>query len=360
MEPIRVGSSCIYYDKESRNDNIYNYEQYILQLIKRVCVRHPATKVNIYFSGNPKQLVQYTRLPVTDLNGASHRGADSNIRWYKNNTETETKTENPDDPPKIFISFNSEHMLVLPGGRDSASSVTGITKSMYDDGRNYLVRIDNHEFLKNLDIIIDYSIPNIVHVKGSRDFDDFTRKHVYIAPTLYNNLSLPPKDGRTVFSLTTFTNTNDRRGIFLQRMNKLSFRQHTPNGVIEQKHLNVTNCYDSHQLCELYKRTCILINIHQTDHHHTLEELRVLPALQCGVIVISEMSPLYQEVPYHDSIIWTTFENIAATVKEVFTNYDKYYEEIFMNKTPKTLVTLSQLDDTNYSTLEERILSAAA
>jgi hypothetical protein len=305
-----------------------------------------------------------TVLPVTDLNGASQRGADSNLRWYKNNTKTETKTEteteNPDDPPKIFISFNSEHMLVLPGGRDSATSVTGSTKSMYDDGRNYLVRIDNHEFLKNLDIIIDYSIPNIVHVKGSRDFDDFTRKHVYIAPTLYNNLSQPPKDGRTVFSLTTFTNTNDRRGILIQRMNELSLRQHTPNGVIEQKHLNVTNCYDSHQLCELYKRTRILINIHQTDHHHTLEELRVLPALQCGVIVISEMSPLYQEVPYHDSIIWTTFENIVDTVKKVFTNYDKYYEEIFIHKTPKTLVTLSQLDDTNYRTLEERILSAAA
>ena len=75
---------------------------------------------------------------------------------------------------------------------------------------------------------------------------------------------------------------------------------------IKQKgitYINVNNCFEKDKLQTLYKNTKILINIHQTDHHHTFEELRVLPALQCGVLVICEHSPLSNLIPGNDYII---------------------------------------------------------
>lgn len=92
--------------------------------------------------------------------------------------------------------------------------------------------------------------------------------------------------------LTTFINVNEPR-----RLNLL-------NKIRENKmsHNNINNCFEKENLKELYKNTKIIINIHQTEHHHTMEELRVLPALLCGAIVICEKSPLTHMIPYNDYI----------------------------------------------------------
>jgi hypothetical protein len=50
-----------------------------------------------------------------------------------------------------------------------------------------------------------------------------------------------------------------------------------------------------------------LIKIHQHDDYNTCEELRILPALLSNVIVISEVSPLIEYIPYKDHIIWFEF-----------------------------------------------------
>ena len=81
------------------------------------------------------------------------------------------------------------------------------------------------------------------------------------------------------------------------------------------------------------KKTKILINIHQTDHHDTIEELRILPAIQCGVIVISEISPLSELVHYHPYIIWTSYDTILDKANEVLENYDEYHKSIFTENT---------------------------
>ena len=97
--------------------------------------------------------------------------------------------------------------------------------------------------------------------------------------------------------------------------------------------LNVNNCFIKNDLQNLYKNTKILINIHQTEHHHTFEELRVLPALQCGVIVISENSPLSELVPYNDYIIWTSYDKILEKTIEIINNYDYFHDLIWKIKT---------------------------
>ena len=75
-----------------------------------------------------------------------------------------------------------------------------------------------------------------------------------------------------------------------------------------------------------------MINIHQTEDNDTFEELRVLPALECGIITICEKSPLSESVPYHDYIIWSSYDDIIQKTIEVLNNYDYYHDLIFVKE----------------------------
>ena len=92
---------------------------------------------------------------------------------------------------------------------------------------------------------------------------------------------------------------------------------------------NVNNIFEKNKLCEIYDNTKIIINIHQTPHHHTLEEFRLIPALSRGVVIISEIVPMKELLPYHDYIIWTTYDNIIQTVKDTINKYDFYHNKFF-------------------------------
>ena len=68
----------------------------------------------------------------------------------------------------------------------------------------------------------------------------------------------------------------------------------------------------------LLDSTQILINVHTTAHHHTLEEYRVLPALLRGCVVVSEDVPLAREVPYADSIVFAPYERLLAISQDSY------------------------------------------
>mmetsp|Transcript_35883 Transcript_35883/g.36103 ORF Transcript_35883/g.36103 Transcript_35883/m.36103 type:complete len:215 (-) Transcript_35883:36-680(-) len=87
------------------------------------------------------------------------------------------------------------------------------------------------------------------------------------------------------------------------------------------------------QMRDVMDRTKILINVHQNDEHWTLEELRVLPAILRGVVVISETVPLDWTIPYRDKIIFTAYENLVHTVLEVQANYDEHFARIHTEET---------------------------
>lgn len=116
--------------------------------------------------------------------------------------------------------------------------------------------------------------------------------------------------------------------------------------------MNINNCFDKNKLQNIYKNTKIIINIHQTPHHNSFEELRALPALECGVIVISENSPLNELIPYNNLIIWTNYDNIIDKVKEVINNYDYYHDKIFSTENIKIL---NNLSNKNYDVLFDSI-----
>jgi hypothetical protein len=240
--------------------------------------------------------------------------------------------------PCMRVYLNFEHTLVKPY-EGNPGYQTGIIEDN-SDGSQYLVRIDD-AYLCRYDIVIDYSIPNIYNVMSSRKFDNLYKKMVYIAPSLYRYDCLPQWRYRPYDTMTSFYDTTiPRRAKLLNRFG--------------DGHINVFDCFDKSTLEQIYKYTKIMINIHQTDIHHTFEELRVLPALQCGVIVISEVSPLSELVPYNDYVIWCSYDEIVDKVREILDNYESYRSMVFDQ--PKKMG-LNELNQLNYNRLRDKFLS---
>lgn len=300
MNLLKINNSVILVcDKEHIVDDYY---QYILSLLKNAIEKNNLS-INII------------------LDGENYN--------FNNNNKT------------IKININYEHTLVKEGGRSVRNS-TPRGKIKYNENKYYLVRIDKFEKLNLSDIIIDYSNPNIANVKQSGLYNDFSNRHIYLAPTLYKNLYVNTNHRKNQ-SLTTFVNINEpRRKALLEKISKSGL-----------EHINKNNCFDKCKLQEVYQNTKVLINIHQTPYHDTFEELRCLPALQNGVIVVSEISPLNHLIPYNDLIIWTDYENIVDKTKEILEKYEEYYKKIF---TDKNLNLLVKMDTENKQYIENKIM----
>lgn len=218
--------------------------------------------------------------------------------------------------PTLRIDLQFEHSLVKPGGRDSFGALPG--KIPIQGGKDrYLVRLDRYDYLRQLDLVIEYSRPNLVNIEASGRFEDYLRRTILLHPLFY-----APEFGhrpRHLELITLFADTRQpRRRAFLERSQDAGLQV-----------MNVNHIYDQERLRRLYLDTKILINVHQTDHHHTFEELRVLPALLCGVVVISEEVPLKEEIPYSSYILWCDYEKLVERVRWVQNHYADYYRKIF-------------------------------
>lgn len=280
------------------------YYQYIIHLLTTILTRRPDLQINAMVGNDP-------------------------IYHFANARKT------------VIIRINYEHTLVRSGGRDSHHGVPGNVRGE-DGSYHYLVRIADYERLMTADIVIDYSIPNLINIKTSGCFDEFFPKCVYIAPMLHAIAPMNAMTLKTIQCVTTFVNPDEPR----RRRLLLNLARHNID------HVNINTIFDRPSLEALYHKTKVLINIHQTPHHHTFEELRVLPALCSGVIVISEHSPLHTHVPYHRFVIWTTYENILPTLTDVLTNYDGYHGEIFCQE---WMDTCARLQQENHESLQRRL-----
>lgn len=219
---------------------------------------------------------------------------------------------------KYNLFFQVEHNLVLKEGRSIKNNIVGNVKSIYNND-NYLVRIVNLENYDNYDYIIEYSLLNIENIKCSNKFSkQFIDKILYLPPFVYDiNFCFDNK--RHINVLTSYIDVNQPR-------RKKLFENLYLNNIL---FTNVNNIFEKNKLCDIYDNTKILINIHQTPYHHTLEEFRLIPALSRGVVIISEIVPMKELLPYHDYIIWTTYDNIIQTVKDTINKYDFYHNKFF-------------------------------
>lgn len=231
------------------------------------------------------------------------------------------------DYKHIRMDIQLEHTLVKHGGRSVDNVIYGNAK--HDDG-NYLVRIDRYNYLNSLDFVIEYSLSNYYNILQSEKFNDFIKKVIYIPPLIYD-INFNKELKNDIISMYSLINNNRRCFI------------HNELCSLNINYRNINNVFCKNDILNLFRKTKILVNVHQTDHHHTFEELRILPALLNGVIIVSEKSALTEYIPYNEYIIWCDFDEIKNKVEEVNNNYDYYYNKIFINGKLKTILEEMQI-----------------
>jgi hypothetical protein len=231
-----------------------------------------------------------------------------------------------------------EHTLVKDGGRGVKQKIFG---TIPDNNNFYLVRIDNYEYFNSLDFVIEYSIPNICNIKSCDMFNDYVKKNINISPLCYDVSfdNINKKDTITLFS----NNGSDRREQFLRQISS------------NLQHIHINNCFLKKDILSQYDKTKILINLRQTDHHDTFEEIRVLPALRRGVIIVSEDIPLKEKLPYHEHVIWCHYKDLITTTKQIEQNYSYYYNKIFNDKLKNIFKNMEKNNYDNLSLLEKLI-----
>lgn len=255
---------------------------------------------------------------------------DDNINIIFGNYQTTFPNKNK----TIHIDIQCEHTLVKEGGRSINNIIFGNIK--HDSGY-YLIRIDKYDYYNSLDIVIEYSLPNLFNIESNDKLKKYHLKNIYISPILYY-INFDNENKTDVVTLFN-KNGNNRRNIILTKLENLGL----PNKTIE-------NCFTSKCLYDLYKKTKIMVNVHQTDHHHTFEELRVLPALLNGVIIISENVPLKEKIPYSKYIIWVEHDELAEKTLEVYNNYLEFYDKIFIQGDLKEILINMEINNSNIFT----------
>ena len=194
----------------------------------------------------------------------------------------------------------------------------------------------NQEQIQNkLGLIVEYSAANInsnqlwvkqkQHKKDSEKFISKINSQVYV-PCLYyigyiNGVLKPRKNSViTAFYLNEKTSFDEHRS---------RHRRYYLCKRLEQKlGSSYKNFMGIEDLLPIYLDSKILINVHQTNNHLTIEEQRILPALMCGMVVISEDGPFRETIPYQEYIIWCSYEELEDKAQEVLDNYDYYFNKI--------------------------------
>jgi len=224
----------------------------------------------------------------------------------------------PNKHKTIRIEFQYEHTLVKPGGRHTIGAMKGVIPVSNTENETYLVRISNYTKLLTADIIVDYSLPNIINITSSKKYTRLHTKLFHFWPLLYKYIKDEINYQERDLSLITMFGNPDEpyRKNFINTLHI--------HGIYP---ININNTFDNVE--SLYRRTKILINIRQTDSHHTIEELRILPALLCKTIVISEIGPLQDSIRYNESILWASLDDMPSLIKDVVNNYDVYYNIVF-------------------------------
>jgi len=251
---------------------------------------------------------------------------------FKNNNKT------------ILFYINEEHTIISKEAI-GYNRFNYYTKILNHGNENefYKMTIGNPEIIDQSNIVFNYSTVNHTNFKISMDFKEVYKKMVLIHPLLYPYYN--ERGNRNINCLTTFLypESSQKRIQFLNKIRE--------NGI---NHVNIKTCNGADDFITLYKNTKILINIRQTYGFHTIEELRILPALMCGVIVICEEGPLKDYIPYHDYIIWTTNENMIQTIRNVEQNYESLHNKFFSGRRLSNLLEI--MEESNKHELYDKLI----
>ena len=172
-----------------------------------------------------------------------------------------------------------------------------------------------NELIK-LQSVFEYSNANVNHIKTSEYFKENSDIFRYYPPLLYD-ISNSDRDRNNRFkNCLTIHNSTIRRNNVHQKID-MDYYHNVCSG----------NVYCKNTMKNILNEYKILVNIHQTDMYGTLEELRVLPALMTGILVISEDSPYKEHIPFSNHIIWSSYDDIVDTINNVLENYDFFCQK---------------------------------
>ena len=176
--------------------------------------------------------------------------------------------------------YEYEHSLVLSGGRSLPSGTPfGKVPSIYNSSETYRVRTAICDRTK-YNVVVEYSMANVRNFETSGLFSPSLLSRIVYIPCPEYEYRLRHQE-RSMAPITTFEDINQpRRKEMTERL--LNRGIHV---------VNSNKIHGRDEMMALYYSTAILINIHQTPYHHTLEEFRLLPALLRGVVVVCELSP---------------------------------------------------------------------
>lgn len=171
------------------------------------------------------------------------------------------------------------------------------------------------ENFKDADWIVEYSSANKANLLDSDFAHLYSEKALYIAPLLGRGRQDPlPRDFAAVNTMFGSPDKG-RRAAFLERA--------------AEQGIEVTNLRGYQTIEQALESTAVLVNIRQKEYFQTFEELRVLPALLQGVLVVTEDSPHLDSVPYSKHIISSSPADIMEALRQVTSHYEKSHKECF-------------------------------
>lgn len=255
-----------------------------------------------------------------------------------------TIVENEHQKSDIVIEVQHEAVLRNDVGNDTTIPLSSVKK--LESENKYYCHVPNlEEHLKNTHVIVESSLPNILGIDQSKlggRYNEYLRRILYICPLLFAtcHFEMGERDRDTLSILSE--PAQDRAHPLLLHIKE-----------IFPEHFYVTDCLYK-DLQTLLTKSRILLAFHPTTRHDMLEEWNVLPALQCGTIVIAENSTLKELIPYQHMIIWVDAKDMVHTTEKVLAEYDVYHAQIFTEQNKKIL---EQMRIDNYLRLERRLLT---
>lgn len=178
------------------------------------------------------------------------------------------------------------------------------------------------------DFVVDYSYTNIQNIASSAKLRSISKKAHYIAPLLPEYTKRKPNFELKPRVATMFGSPE------LGRRSEILY-------ALRQSGLDVENCVDFEDISRALSRVEILLSLQQFSHFGTLEELRILPAIQRQVVVVVEDLPLIDRSPLRDFLVVSPEGRYIETVKTVTKNYAEIWHRFF--DSPAYLETIQSL-----------------
>ena len=212
----------------------------------------------------------------------------------------------------VFIGFDSEPTIALRDHPENQS---------FPLAGPYRCRIHLRDTLIDMDWIIHYNAPNLHNIRQCPTESVFHSKLLYVSALLYPYVPRSPSSSPPLKYdiLTTFVDLSKspRRDMILRRLSS-SYRC-----------FNVNTAYSKEELYPWLTQSKILVNIHASNRFSTVEELRILPALLAGTLVISETCAYETMIPYHRHVMWCSLDQMVDVVRHTLSTYDKSYRQLF-------------------------------